>query len=270
MDEAVSTAAKEKPPWPHTAGRTLTPSFVFVLVDSHSVPCSLSMSRIVHSHKRFRIKGKARLPFLAPSLPASPASMSQSIGDCLPTPYRPQVYPRPFTQIEMTGTTPMNLDASVDPPASATPAAGHMSLAARIAPAGAVAPPFGRGPPPAYFGPNPTRPSPAHGYRQYNLNGTQGGFQGGFAPGSNFRPRVSVPPFYPNFNQGRRTIIHSPSPGLTVNRTAIDIPFIPPAAPQTRNLNSPIAESVPSSRAASPQASESHTDMVKDFLIPQS
>ncbi|KAA1109108.1 hypothetical protein PGT21_033265 [Puccinia graminis f. sp. tritici] len=37
-----------------------------------------------------------------------------------------------------------------------------------------------------------------------------------------------------------------------------------------RNLNSPIAESVHSSRAASPQASESHAGTVEDFLIPQS
>jgi hypothetical protein len=193
----------------------------------------------------------------------------------------------------MTESIPMLVDQAAASPPAFLPAGDQVPLAARIAPAGAIAPPFGRGPPPAYFGPTPTRPRPAHGYRRYNLNGNRGGFRGGFTPGSHFRPRVSIPPFYPNFNQGRRSIIHSHSPvslspslpllllqsdalilngfqGLSVNRTAIDIPFIPPAAPQTRNLNSPIAESVHSSRPASSQAPESHAGTVEDFLIPQS
>ncbi|KAA1108562.1 hypothetical protein PGT21_017455 [Puccinia graminis f. sp. tritici] len=271
----MSSPAKKKPPWPDTAGRTLVPSLVFVLVDSSLVHRSSPGPLIGHRRWRFQDKRQASRPFFPPSsssdLPASsPTLMARSVFDRPPTPYPAQPHPQPFTRIEMAGAAPMNLDAAVGPPTAAPPASSNLPLAARIAPAGAIAPPFGRGPPPAYFGPNPTRPRPAHGYRRYNINGGWGGFRGGFAPGSNFRPRVSVPPFYPNFNQGRRTIVHPPSPGISVNRTAIDIPFLPPAAPQTRNLNSPIAESVHSSQAASPQASESHAGTVEDFLIPQS
>ncbi|KAA1096341.1 hypothetical protein PGT21_013477 [Puccinia graminis f. sp. tritici] len=96
MDEAVSTATKEKPPWPHTAGRTLTPSFVFTLVDLCSVPRSLSMSSPVRSRKRFKIKGRACGPFLFPSSSLPISSMVCSIFDRPPTPYPTQTHSQPF------------------------------------------------------------------------------------------------------------------------------------------------------------------------------
>ncbi|KAA1098490.1 hypothetical protein PGT21_035818 [Puccinia graminis f. sp. tritici] len=264
-------AAAKAPPWFDLAGRTVDPLFRVLFANTTSSVRVRWGSRLVLFRELFKIKDKARLPFLSPSSSTPiPSSMARSVFDRPPTPYPAQPHPQPLTRITMTESTPMLVDQATASPPAFLPAGGQIPLAARIAPAGAIAPPFGRGPPPAYFGPNPTRPRPAHGYRRYNINGSRGGFRGGFAPGSNFRPRVSVPPFYPNFNQGRRTIVHSPSPGISVNRTAIDIPFVPPTAPQTRNLNSPIAESVHSSRAGSPPGTESHANTVEDFLAPRS
>jgi hypothetical protein len=106
MDEAVSTAAKKKPPWPHTAGKTWVPSFAFVLVSSKLVPRSLPGSLSVCRRWRFQDKSRVLQPFFPPSSSSVfpdpiPSSMARSIFDRPPTPYPAQPHPQPLTRVSL-------------------------------------------------------------------------------------------------------------------------------------------------------------------------